>query len=217
MLLDERVRRFALASPMPEICARITQDPGFQAPNGQFDRQRFIELLRNAGFTEQRFVAEQRRTMLRSSSSEPSPARRSRLRPWSRRRIATRTSSAPSSMCCSTAPGRRRGGTCPRRAVAVFRTAQGAVPRARISQGRCRRGNSRRTRRWIEISDEDLKRAYEERKSASPLPSAGRFQQIVFPKADDARAASERIAKGETFEAIAKERGLAERTSTSAL
>ena len=33
----------------------------------------------------------------------------------------------------------------------------------------------------------------------------------MFPKAEDARAASERIAKGETFEAIAKERGLADK------
>ena len=59
--------------------------------------------------------------------------------------------------------------------------------------------------RWIEISDEDLKRAYEERKVRLTTPERRQIQQMVFPKADDARAASERIAKGETFEAIAKE------------
>jgi peptidyl-prolyl cis-trans isomerase D len=65
--------------------------------------------------------------------------------------------------------------------------------------------------RWMEISDEDLKRAYEERKVRLATPERRQIQQIVFPKADDARAAAERIAKGETFEAIAKERGLADK------
>ncbi len=63
----------------------------------------------------------------------------------------------------------------------------------------------------MEISDEDLKRAYEERKVRIATPERRQIQQIVFPKADDARAAAERIAKGETFEAIAKERGLADK------
>jgi peptidyl-prolyl cis-trans isomerase D len=65
--------------------------------------------------------------------------------------------------------------------------------------------------RWMEISDEDLRRAYEERKNRIATPERRQIQQIVFPKAEDARAASERIAKGETFEAIAKERGLADK------
>src|SRR5215468_5111484 len=65
MLLDERVRALRLGISDAEIARRIMQDPGFQGPNGQFDRQRFIDILRNAGFTEQRFIAEQRRNMLR--------------------------------------------------------------------------------------------------------------------------------------------------------
>ena len=40
-------------------------DPSFLAPNGQFDKQRFDALLRQAGLTEQRFVFEQRREALR--------------------------------------------------------------------------------------------------------------------------------------------------------
>ena len=37
----------------------------FKAPNGQFDRARFEQLIRNAGFTEQRFTAEQKRLTMR--------------------------------------------------------------------------------------------------------------------------------------------------------
>jgi peptidyl-prolyl cis-trans isomerase D len=65
MLLDERVRTLRLGISDAEVARRIMLTPGFQGPNGQFDRQRFVEALRNAGYTEQRFVAEQRREILR--------------------------------------------------------------------------------------------------------------------------------------------------------
>src|SRR6267142_2490295 len=64
-VLDERVRKLRLAVSDAEIRKRIMSDPSFQAPNSQFDRQRFEQLIRQAGFTELRFVAEQRREMLR--------------------------------------------------------------------------------------------------------------------------------------------------------
>src|SRR5262249_2858871 len=65
ILLDERIRELRLGVSDAEIAKRIMQDPSFQGPSGQFDRQRFEQLIRSAGFTEQRYVAEQRRTMLR--------------------------------------------------------------------------------------------------------------------------------------------------------
>ena len=48
-----------------EIAKRITNDPSFRGPNGQFDRTRFEQIIRQAGFTERRFIDEQRRAMLR--------------------------------------------------------------------------------------------------------------------------------------------------------
>jgi peptidyl-prolyl cis-trans isomerase D len=65
--------------------------------------------------------------------------------------------------------------------------------------------------RWIEISDEELKRAYEDRRSRYITPERRNIQQIVFSNAEEARAAAERIAKGESFTAIATERGLSEK------
>ena len=43
---------------------------------------------------------------------------------------------------------------------------------------------------WITISDADLKRAYEERRSRYMTPERRQLSQIVFPSMDDARAAS---------------------------
>ena len=64
--------------------------------------------------------------------------------------------------------------------------------------------------RWGEMSVEDRRRAYEQRKPRYSTPERRQIQQIVFPNLDEAKAAAERIAKGEMFDAIAKERGLSE-------
>src|SRR5215217_1199447 len=64
-VLDEASRKLGLNLSDAEVARQITLDPSFQGPNGQFDRFRFEQIIRNAGYTEARFVAEQRRRLLR--------------------------------------------------------------------------------------------------------------------------------------------------------
>ncbi len=64
---------------------------------------------------------------------------------------------------------------------------------------------------WIEISDDDLKRAYETRRARYLTPERRTLQQLVFDNPQDAQAAADRIAKGELFLDIAKERMLSEK------
>src|ERR1700728_2411645 len=63
--LDQRVRQMRLGIAHAEIVRRITEDPTFRGPTGKFDHGRFEQLLRRVGYSEQRFVAEQRQVMLR--------------------------------------------------------------------------------------------------------------------------------------------------------
>jgi hypothetical protein len=63
--LDEQARKLRLGLADAAIAERITTDPAFQGLNGQFDRNRFEQIIRQAGYTEGRFVAEQRNVMLR--------------------------------------------------------------------------------------------------------------------------------------------------------
>ena len=63
--LDEYSRKLRLGLSDAEISRRITSDPSFRGANGQFDRARFEQLIRNAGFSEPRFVDQQRRDTLR--------------------------------------------------------------------------------------------------------------------------------------------------------
>jgi peptidyl-prolyl cis-trans isomerase D len=212
LLLDERVRQLRLGVSDAEIRRRIMATPTFQGPNGEFDHPRFVEILRNAGYTEQRFVADQRREILRQQL------------------IGTITGApiVPSAMVEAADRfqneqrtieyvlfDRAQAGDVPAPATDVLaqyfepRKAQFRAPEYRkvviVSLLPAERAHS------IEISDEDLKRAFEERKNRLATPERRQVQQIVFPNSEDARAAAERIAKGETFEAIAKERGLADK------
>src|SRR5437868_3759543 len=61
MLLDERARTLGLTLSDAEVAKLITNDPAFRGPNGEFNRFLFEQIIRNAGYTEARFVAEQRR------------------------------------------------------------------------------------------------------------------------------------------------------------
>jgi len=63
--LDEQTRALRLGISNAEIAERVTGDPNFRGINGKFDRDRFEQIIRQAGFTEGRFVEEQRRVILR--------------------------------------------------------------------------------------------------------------------------------------------------------
>src|SRR5690606_16474257 len=63
--LDEEARNLRLGLSDKTIADRIMDDPHFKGLNGQFDRGRFEQIIRNAGFSEQRYVAEQRNILLR--------------------------------------------------------------------------------------------------------------------------------------------------------
>src|SRR6516225_4304634 len=65
IVLDETARKFDLNLSDAEVAKQITADPAFKGPNGQFDRFRFEQIIRNAGYTEPRYVAEQRRRLIR--------------------------------------------------------------------------------------------------------------------------------------------------------
>jgi peptidyl-prolyl cis-trans isomerase D len=60
----------------------------------------------------------------------------------------------------------------------------------------------------IEVSDADVKRAYEERLSRYTTPERRDLQQIVFPNQEEADKAAQRLKEGTTFDALVKERGL---------
>ena len=62
--------------------------------------------------------------------------------------------------------------------------------------------------KWTDVSDDDAKKLFEQRRDRLGTPEKREVSQMVFPNADEAAAARSRIASGLSFDDLAKERGL---------
>ncbi len=212
MLLDDRARKLGLNLSDAEVARAITTDPAFLGPNGQFDRFRFEQLIRQAGYTEARFVAERRRELIR------------------RQLQSTVASGLMVPEAWIDAANRYRNEERAIEFVLLDRAQAGEIPAptpevlAKYYEERKILFRAPEYRKlvivtlipseqahWIEISDADAKRAYEERRSRYVTPERRHIQQIVFTNEEEARAAADRIAKGASFAEIAKERGLTDK------
>jgi peptidyl-prolyl cis-trans isomerase D len=212
VMLDERAHALGLALSDAEVAKEITNDPSFRGPSGQFDRQRFEQTIRSAGYTEGRFVAEQRRRLLR------------------RELAGTIASGLTAPKALVEAMNRYQNEQRSIEYVLLDRAQAGDIPApspeelAKYFEERkilFRAPEYRKLvvvslipseqARWIEISDVDLKRAYEERLARYTTPERRHILQIDFPNAEAASAAAERIAKGASFTEIAKELGKGEK------
>src|SRR5260221_8843997 len=63
--LDEEARRLGLGQSEAETMRMVVNDPNFKGVGGAFDPGRFQATIRQYGFTEQRYLADQRRGVLR--------------------------------------------------------------------------------------------------------------------------------------------------------
>jgi peptidyl-prolyl cis-trans isomerase D len=210
--LDERARALRLNLSDAEIARRITTLPDFQTPAGAFDAARFREAIRQAGFTEQRFVAEQRRTSVRSQLSGtvmggplvPRAAIEAMDRYQNEQRSAEYI-----------LLGHAQAGDVPPptpEALAQYfdqRKILFRAPEYRKVQVLALIPSDQAN--WVEVSDDEVKKAYEEHRTSLGTPERRQLQQMVYPTVEAARADADRIAKGASFAEIGKERGVSDK------
>jgi peptidyl-prolyl cis-trans isomerase D len=212
IMLDERARALGLALSDAEVAKEIANDPSFRGPSGQFDQQRFEQTIRAAGYTESRFVAEQRRRLLRrelagtiaSGLTAPKPLVEAMNRYQNEQRSIEYVLLDRAQAGDIPAPSPEELAKYFDERKILFRAPEyrklvvvSLIPSEQA--------------RWIEISDADLKRAYEERRARYTTPERRHILQIDFPNAEAANAAAERIAKGTSFADVAKELGKSEK------
>jgi peptidyl-prolyl cis-trans isomerase D len=207
--LDQRAHQMRLGISDNEIARRITDDPTFQTPGGLFDRARFEDALRNAGYTEQRFVAEQRSVMLR------------------RQIIDSISGNIPVPNAWLDAINQIQSEQRSIQYVALGPAQAGDIPQPTDEQ-LSKYFNDRKIMfrapeyrkivavivtpselaKTVEVSDADVKKAFEQDRSRYITPERRHVEQMVFPTMADAQAADDRIKAGTSFDAIASERGL---------
>jgi peptidyl-prolyl cis-trans isomerase D len=207
--LDEDARRLGLGQSDEETKRLIFSDPNFRGANGAFDPARFAAAMQQFGYSEARYVAEQRKVSLRrqiagtiSAGIEPPKSMidaLSRFQNEQRSVDFVRLDAAQAGAIDPPSPETLAGYfdehkvqfRAPEYRKIVF------VPIT-----------PEEIAKWSDVSDDDAKKLYELRKDTLGTPEKREVSQIVFPTMEEAAAARTRIDAGTPFDEIAKERGL---------
>lgn len=207
--LDENARRLGLGQSDADVVRVISNDPNFKGLDGRFDHDRFVQTIRQFGYTEQRYIAEQRRRSLRAQITgtiiaglePPKTQLEALVRFQNEQRSAeylrltaaqAGTIDAPSPEALATYfEDRKQLFRAPEyRKIAVLALTPDELAKK------------------IDVSDDDAKKVFEQRRERYATPERRQVFQIPFQNPDEAKAASDRIAAGTSFEDIAKERNL---------
>ena len=207
--LDQRARQMRLALPDDEIVRRITEDPAFRSATGKFDRGRFEQFLRGVGLSEQRVIAEQRQLMLRRQIVELIDGNVPVPKAWLE--VVNEFQNQERSIEYVTF-GAAQAGDIPAptaEELSKYFEARKILFRApEYRKIEVVAVTPEELGRWMEISEADIKTAFDEHRSHYVTPERRHVEQIVFPTMPDAEAAEARIKDGLSFATLAAERGL---------
>ena len=207
--LDEEARRMGLGQSDAEIMRMIYSDPNFKGVAGNFDPARFQATIRQFGFTEQKYIAEQRRVSLRrqiagtvSAGLEPPKVLIEALSRFQNEQRTIEYVKLDAAQAGTIDP------PSPETLASYFddRKTQFRAPEYRkISFVAV---TPEDIGKWSEVSDDDARKIFEQNRGRLGTPERRQVSQIVFPNAEEAAAARGRLAGGTSFEDLAKERGL---------
>jgi peptidyl-prolyl cis-trans isomerase D len=207
--LDEDARRKGLGVSDAEVMRQIVNDPNFKGATGTFDAPRFQQLIRSLGYSEQRYIAEQRKVSLRrqvagtvTAGIEPPKTlieAMSRFQNEQRTIDYVKLDAAQAGTVDAASP----------EALAAYyeeRKAQFRAPEYRKIAFVAMTPDE--MAKWSVVSDDDAKKVFETRKDKLSTPEQRQISQIVFPTAEEAAAARAKINDTFSFDDLAKERKL---------
>ncbi|MFB9265345.1 SurA N-terminal domain-containing protein [Bradyrhizobium erythrophlei] len=207
--LDEEARRMGLGTSDAEVLRAIYNDPNFKGLNGQFDQQRFLSMIRNFGYSEARYIAEQRRVGLRrqiagtiSAGLEPPKSMVDALTRFQNEQRAMEYVKLDAAQAGTIDP------PSPEALAAYFEDHKVQFRAPEFRKISFVAITPDEIGKWDTVSDEDAKKLYDQRRGQLGTPEKREVSQIVFPNADEAQAARSRITSGTSFDDVAKERNL---------
>jgi peptidyl-prolyl cis-trans isomerase D len=206
---DDNARQLGLGQSDAETMRMITSDPNFKGVSGNFDPARFQATIRQAGYTEQRYIADQRRVSLRrqiantiTAGLEPPKTLIDALVRFQNEERSIEYVKLDAAQAGTIDP------SSPEALAGYFddhKTQFRAPEYRKISFVVI---TPEEIGKWATVSDEDARKIFEERRDKLSTPERRQVSQMVFSNAEEAQAARGRIASGLSFDDLAKERGL---------
>lgn len=208
-LLDEAARRMGLGQSDAEIVRIIHSEPAFAGVTGKFDQQRFAQIIRQMGYSEQRFIAEQRKLSMRKqiestigSGVEPPKALLDALQ---RYRDEQRSIDY---VQLGAAQAGEIGEPSPEALASYFDERKALFRAPEYRKVAVVVLTPQDQAKWNDVSDDDARKVFETNKARFETAERRQVLQMVFPNADEASAARVKLTSGTSFEDLAKERGL---------
>lgn len=207
--LDEGARRMGLGQSDAEVVRAISEDPNFKGLDGKFDPDRFNQLIRQFGYNEQRYIAEQRRVSLRrqltgtvAAGAGPSKTQLEALIRFQNEQRSIEYINLTEAQAGTIDP------PSPEALAAYFEDRKTLFRAPEYRKIAILALTPDELAKSITVSDEDARKIFEQRRERYATPERRQVYQIAFPTMEEAKAAREKIAAGTSFEDIAKERKL---------
>jgi len=212
--LQEQAREMKLAVPDAIIAQEIAGEAAFQNTRGQFDANRFRQILQQNGLNEQMFLNEEKAGKLRQAIADPIL---SNLGP-------------PETLVEAIVRQ-----TNERRDAKYFEVSANAGELAPASETDLKNYYEKNPQQFtapayrslvllkaepqditssMTVNEEEIASAYESHKEQYRTPEQRTIQQLTFATMDEARAARQRIDQGTDFLSLAKEKGVDEKDIT---
>lgn len=208
--LDNSARRMGLGISNEELGAAIARDPRYHGPGGLFDREFLKFSISRQGYTEDSFIADQRRAVMRAQLAQAFGGGISAPQSYIRAVNEFQTEARDISYIVLAAPAlteipepsdadlnayfeanKETWRTPELRAVSYFLLASSELAKPE------------------EVTDEDAKKRYDASPARFATAEKRKVEQIVFKDRAEADAAATAITGGKTFDAIVTERKLA--------
>jgi len=211
--LDQRARQLRLNVSDAEVARQIMNDPTFKGPNGQFDHARFEQIIRGAGFTEQRFTNEQKRLTMRREVADMAQAELAPPKTMldAQNRYDNEQRAIDYVVLDSAKAGDIPAPT-PEQIAKYYEEHKSEFRTPEYRSASLLSVAAADLAKPNDVPDADAKRFYDANPARFGTPERRQVEQISFPSAEEAQAAAVRLEKSElTFEALAKERGLSDK------
>ncbi|MCK0208449.1 SurA N-terminal domain-containing protein [Starkeya koreensis] len=207
--LNDQAKAMGLALSDAEIARRVQSNPAFFGPGGAFDPNYFNQILRSNGYTEARFVTAERALALRQQLIQslgggievPQVLKDAVARYENEERSVNYAMLTAAALPAQAEPTDEELRSFFDARKAAFRapefrkvTVLALTPQALASTEN--------------VTDAEVEAAYNANLATYGTPEKRVVQQIVFPNADEAKAAADRIAAGTPFADIVTERKL---------
>src|SRR6185295_374252 len=207
--LDEEARRMGLGQSQEEAMRQIYSDPSFSGLGGKFDPARFQAAIRQYGYTEQRYLAERRRVGLRrqiagtvSAGVEPPKILIDAMARFQNEQRSIEYVKLDAAQAGTIDP------PSPEALATYFEDHKTQFRAPEYRKLSFVVISPEEIGKWTEVTDEDAKKIFEQRRDRLGTPEKREVQQMVFPNEADAQAARARITSGTSFDDVAKERNL---------